>query len=50
MKILAIDYGRNVETSRDKLLTHSQLFIVIGRAKRNVMHRANRDLAEPGFG
>jgi hypothetical protein len=50
VKILAVDYGRNVETSRDKLLAHLELLTIIGSAKGNVMHRASGDLAEAGFG
>src|SRR5437762_2348813 len=48
MKISAIDYWRHVVAKIDETLAPLELFGLVLRSKRNVMHRTSRDAAGRG--
>ena len=50
MKISAIDYWRDVVAKIDEMLAPLELFGLVLRSKRNVMHRTGRDAAHRGVG
>src|SRR6476661_10869335 len=47
MKIRAIDHWRHVVAKVDQMFAPLELFLLVLRAKRDVMHRTPRDLAHP---
>src|SRR6266487_3310711 len=50
MKIRAIDYWRDVVVKIDEMLAPLELFRLVLRSKRNVMHRTGSDAAHRGVG
>src|SRR5882762_5539135 len=50
MKISAVDYWRDVVAKVDEMLAPPELFRLVLRSKRNVMHRTGRDAAHRGVG
>src|SRR5919204_2371256 len=50
MKISAIDYWRDVVAKIDQMLAPLELFGLVLRSKRNVMHRTGRYAAHRGVG
>src|SRR5689334_9265446 len=50
MKIRAIDHWRHVVAELDELLAPLELFGLILRAERNMMHRTRRYAPHPGVG
>src|SRR6266480_1322416 len=47
MKIRAIDHWRHVIAKVDQMFAPLELFLLVPRAKRDVMHRTRRDAAHP---
>src|SRR4030095_10232687 len=50
MKILPIDYRRDIETTRDQSFPYLQLFLIVGRAKCDVMDGSNCNVTKTGVG
>src|SRR5262245_15340275 len=47
MKIRAIDHWRDVVAEFDEMLAPSELFVLVLRAKGNMMHRTRSDSSHP---
>src|SRR5439155_26371347 len=50
MKVSAIDHWRHVVAKIDEMFAPLELFVIVHRAKRNMMHRTGCDLAHPRVG
>src|SRR5439155_23563555 len=50
MKVSAIDHWRHVVAKIDEMFAPLELFVIVHRAKRNMMHRTRSDPAHPRVG